>query len=227
MKGRGASAAGQGSDDVYDALFLEGAYLAQVAYRAEHFLGTRAEIAVTFPMTVFLFLLGVRLYRAGAFDDNGTGRRIRGRMLAWGFGLGLPLNLLGASLVVLDSASRYVFPMVLMLGYVGLVGWLLDHARRRGPVTLGLRAVGRTALTCYVLQNVIASWLFYGWGLGLAARVDGTTWIFGAWAGIGLFLVLASLAWLSRFERGPLEALGARLLALVPDRRATATDRAA
>lgn len=44
---------------------------------------------------------------------------------------------------------------------------------RAGALQRGLAAVGRTALSCYVLQNLVASVLCYGWGLGLAARFAG------------------------------------------------------
>jgi uncharacterized protein len=67
--------------------------------------------------------------------------------------------------------------------------------------------VGRTALSCYVFQNLAASVLCYDWGLGLAGRLDGLRpwWVPAAWAVICLsFMALASW-WLRRFDRGPLE----------------------
>src|SRR5690606_41136368 len=72
-----------------------------------------------------------------------------------------------------------------------------------------LSNVGRTALSCYGLQNVVASALCYGWGLGLAARLDWLRpwWVPVAWLAIcALFTALATL-WLRRFSRGPLEAV--------------------
>lgn len=207
-------------NDPYTEVFVHGSYAEQVAYRAEHFLSTRGEVLITLPMVLFLFLFGVRLYRAGAFDDDAVGRRIRGRLLVWGLGLGLPLNVLALYAEV--PGGRYVFPMVLTLGYVGLVGWLLDRARGVGPVTVSLRAVGRTALSCYVLQNVLGSWIFYAWGFGLAARADSHSWHLAVWAVVSLTLVGGALAWRSRFSHGPLEMVGARVLALIPERPARA-----
>lgn len=76
---------------------------------------------------------------------------------------------------------------------------------RTGPGLLrrGVEGVGRTALSCYVLQNLIASWLCYDWGLGLA---DGSIGVSVAlWAGISALLLVAAPLWLRRWSRGPLE----------------------
>lgn len=218
---------GQRGIEEDEAVFLEGGYLEQVAARGEGFLGTRVEILVSFPAFLFLFLLGVRLYRSGVFDDDRRGCRLRKPLVCWGLGLGLPLCVLGSQVHELGQLHRYGFAIVLMLGYVGLAGWLLDRVRRHGQVVRSLRAVGRTALTCYVLQNLSGSVIFYGWGLGLASYleargVEGPArdgWVLGAWLVITLVLVLGARLWLRRFERGPLEAAGARLVSLVPERR--------
>ncbi len=64
------------------------------------------------------------------------------------------------------------------------------------------------ALSCYVLQNLVASALCYGWGLGLAAgltpadRVPATVAIY---LGVAVVITTAAALWLRRFERGPLE----------------------
>ncbi len=224
---RELSAREQAVDDAFTALYRDGAYPDQVADRFTNFLATRSEIIFSFPLLVFLFLLGVRLYRAGVFDDSDTGRRFRGRMTLWGFGIGLPLNILASQLFAFEMMARYVFPVVLVLGYIGLTGRLLERVRPNGQVVRSLRSVGRAALSCYILQNVAASWLFYGWGMGLSRYLEdqGTkglaldAWILGGWLGIALLLVVGSRAWLHRFDRGPLETVGARLVSLVPERR--------
>lgn len=213
----GGTASGIGAAEL---LFIEGSYPDQVAARWEGFLGTRAEILVAFPTVLFLFLLGVRLYRAGTFDDTAAGRRIRGRLLVWGLGLGAPLCVLGSAVPELGMAHRYIFSGVLMLGYVGLTGWLLDRARGRGQVVRSLQAVGRTALSCYILQNLLGSVVFYGWGLGVAGALRGAgpvlvaATVAAAFCAIALVLVVAARLWSRRFARGPVEAAGARLLSL-------------
>ncbi|WP_320069123.1 DUF418 domain-containing protein [Micromonospora sp. RTGN7] len=189
--------------------FTEGGYLAQVTFRLANWLPLRAEPIISFGLLVFLFLLGVRLLRAGAFGTDDRGRALRRRLLRLGLGVGLPLNaattLAGPELFLVD---RYVCAPLLAVGYLGLVGVLLDRRSTPGAVTSGLTAVGRTALSCYVLQNVLCVVVCYGWGLGLARSWQGAApwWVLGLWAGVSGTLVLVASWWTGRFGAGPLEA---------------------
>ncbi|MFF4954332.1 DUF418 domain-containing protein [Streptomyces chattanoogensis] len=201
------------------ALYAEGGYGEQIAFRLSHAVLLRAEPVFSFGLLVFMFLLGVRLFRAGAFQNDAAGRRIRRRLAGWGLGLGLPLNTLallgGSDFFFLD---RYGAAPVLAIGYVGLIGMAMDRLRHPGPpasaVTSALASVGRTALSCYVLQNVLAMLACYGIGLGLASRWadSGPWWVLGLWAAICLVLVAGANLWLRRFAHGPLESVQRRLL---------------
>ncbi|MFE7547515.1 DUF418 domain-containing protein [Streptomyces gardneri] len=192
-------------------LYSEGGYLEQISFRLENMIALRVEPILSFGLLVFLFLLGVRLLRAGAFGADGTGRRIRSRMLAWGLGLGIPLTVLtaiGGETYFL--VSRYCAAPLVAIGYIGLIGAALDRARRPGPLTIGLTNVGRTALSGYVLQNVLCVVASYGIGLGLAARLGDTAhpwWVMGLWAVVCLVLMAGSTLWLRRFSTGPLESV--------------------
>jgi uncharacterized protein len=175
----------------------------------------RAEILLIVPSATVLFLLGSRLLRAGAFDDIRAGARIRGRLIAVGFGIGLPLNALtafgGEDWFLVD---RYLLPPLVALGLLGLVTTIVLRSRRApGPMRRRLAAVGRTALSCYVLQNLLGAVLCYGWGLGLAARFADLRpwWVVGLWAGVCAVLLVAASLWLRRFDRGPLELLMHRM----------------
>ena len=87
-------------------------------------------------------------------------------------------------------------------------------ARTRGPVRsvvgAGLERVGRTALSCYVAQNVLASALCYGWGFGLAARVDPSLRVPFT---VAVYLLVCAVLfvtagwWLRRYRQGPVEWL--------------------
>ncbi|MER7467345.1 DUF418 domain-containing protein [Streptomyces sp. NPDC097981] len=189
-------------------LYAHGGYLEQIAFRLDHALALRIEPVFSFGLLVFLFLLGVRLHRAGAFSPTAGGRRIRVRMAALGLGLGLPAGaaaaLGGHDFFVL---GRYGIAPLVAVGYIGLIGCALDRFRVPGAGALG--SVGRTALSCYVGQNLLCMLLCYGIGLGLADRLGGSGpwWVMGLWAAVGLTLVTASRLWLRRFDRGPLEAV--------------------
>lgn len=195
-------------DPEIEALYASGSWLEQVQFRLDNALAFRIEPVVTFPLLVFLFMLGVRLFRSGAFGDDAAGSRIRRRLLGWGLGIGLPLNL---ALMVgpeeLFFLERYVAAPVVMLGYIGLVGLVVEHARR-GIVMSAFQSLGRTALSGYILQNLLASALCYGWGLGLAARFDSSPWlVVSLWIGISVVLLVGSSLWLRRFTTGPAEML--------------------
>ncbi|MFE3555446.1 DUF418 domain-containing protein [Streptomyces sp. NPDC059193] len=200
----------KGPDPAAVELYARGSYGEQIAFRLENLAVLRIEPVFSFALLVFLFLLGVRLHRAGAFTDTGAGRRIRARMAAWGLGLGLPLNAataLGGDAFFL--LGRYGAAPLLAVGYMGLIGIALDRLWIPRPVTTALGSVGRTALTCYVAQNLLCMLLCYGFGLGLAAELAGTGpwWVMGLWAGVGLTLAAGSWLWLRRFDRGPLESV--------------------
>ncbi|GII05639.1 DUF418 domain-containing protein [Planobispora takensis] len=190
-------------------LFSQGSYGEQVAARFELFGLYRLEAVFIIPMGVVLFLLGSRLTRAGVFEDSGRGAALRRRLMILGLGVGAPLNLLtsfaGEGWFLVD---RYLLPPLVALGLLGLVTAIVHRmSGAPGPLRRGLTAVGRTALSCYVFQNLAGAVLCYGWGLGLAARLDGLRpwWVPVAWAVICvLFMTLASL-WLRRHDRGPLE----------------------
>ncbi|GAA4714081.1 uncharacterized protein APR04_004162 [Promicromonospora umidemergens] len=207
-------------------------WLDQVLLRITHLDVFRIELILIVPSATVLFLVGSRLVRAGMFSTGGA--RLR-RRLAWaGLGAGLPLNALttwaGPDWFLVD---RYLVPPLVALGILALGTTLVDRAQtraqtraqaraqhgvqagaqapapRRSPAGLlrrGVEAVGRTALSCYVLQNVLASALCYDWGLGLAG--GGGPWqAVAIWAGISLALMVVAPLWLRRWPRGPIELL--------------------
>ncbi|MGV9379024.1 DUF418 domain-containing protein [Nonomuraea sp. NPDC003707] len=188
-------------------IYPQDGWLDQVAFRLRHVAVFRAELVFIIPMGIVLFLLGARLLRAGVFEEDGAG--LRRKLIVIGLGVGVPLNLAtsfaGPAWFAVD---RYLMAPLVALGLLGLITSIVLGMRGApGVLRRGITDVGRTALSCYVFQNLAASVLCYGWGLGLAGRFDGLRpwWVPVAWAGICvLFMVLSSL-WLRRFGRGPLE----------------------
>ncbi|MEQ3550287.1 DUF418 domain-containing protein [Pseudonocardia nematodicida] len=189
----------------------------------------RAELLFIVPSAVVLFLAGSALLRAGLFDDDGAGTRIRRRLVVVG-GLGVVLNvvtvLAGPEWLFVE---RYLVAPLVAAGLLGLVPAVLLRVRgpagraRRGrgadgSFTGSLTAIGRTAMTCYVGQNVVAGVLFHPWGFGLASALATvhaparTAAIAGVWAAVLLLSALGATAWLRRHDRGPLEAVTHALL---------------
>ncbi|MGW7317353.1 DUF418 domain-containing protein [Streptomyces sp. NPDC054854] len=213
--GSASTSASGGLDPDVVALYAEGSWFDQIAFRVENFAALRIEPVFSFGLLVFLFLLGVRLHRAGAFTAGDAGRRVRARMAGWGLGLGLPLTV-ATTLGGADffAVGRYGVAPLVAVGYIGLIGIALDRLWLPKPLVTALGSVGRTALSCYVAQNALCVLLCYGIGLGLATRFadTGPWWVMGLWAAVSLTLVAGSWLWLRRFERGPLEALQHRAL---------------
>jgi uncharacterized protein len=61
------------------------------------------------------------------------------------------------------------------------------------------------AFTNYVMQSIIFSFLFFGWGLGLFGMRSGPALLLGI--SIYVLQVIVSAAWLRRFRFGPIEWL--------------------
>ena len=191
-------------------VYTSGSWWEQVLYRLDNMAVYRAEPVFIIPMNVFLFLLGVRLMRSGAFSPDENGRRIRRKMLRWGLLLGLPLNLLYfVPNGLFELPVRYLFAPILSLGYAGLVALAVERGTLSW-LSARLAEVGRAALSCYVLQNILASLAFYGWGLGLTGQV-GAPATLGIWFVICALLVLLAHLWLRRFPSGPLEMVWKKL----------------
>ncbi|WP_439030393.1 DUF418 domain-containing protein [Gordonia terrae] len=190
--------------------YADGSFVSLIAFRAENLLAFRAEVIVILPMSIALFLVGAALLRAGVLQPHGA--RLRRRLMIAGLGVALPLDLVvglcggDAGLVV----GRYGLAPVVALGLLAWVAGYYADGRPPGRYGRTLAPVGRMALSCYVFQNAIAGAICYGWGVGLAQRLDGTTLVpvtVGLYLAIVTMLVIVSHVWLRRFERGPLEWL--------------------
>jgi uncharacterized protein len=189
-------------------LYTDGSWLDQVRERVEWFPLYRAEAVFILPLSIATFLLGTRLVRAGLFDQRG--RALRRRLMIVGLVLALPADLSigtlggGAGLVF----ARYATAPLVALGLLAATACLTERRRAPGAVQRRLAEVGRAALSCYVLQNLASSVLCYGWGLGMAARMDGarTWWTLLIYAAVCTIVVTFAHLWLRRFARGPLEA---------------------
>ena len=175
------------------------------------------------------FLLG---FVAGArrwFDRDGADHLAVFRRLAvWGAVTGvvttavsvivqlgvidLPAYRLWVKLLV--RAAHELSLLAMALAYVGIVVLLLQRAFWRGLLGV-LAPAGRMPLTTYVLQSPIATFLYYGWGLGWARSV-GAAGAIGL--GLAIFAVEVALChlWLRYFRFGPLEWLWRTVVYLRP-----------
>jgi uncharacterized protein len=162
-----------------------------------------------------LMLIGMAFYKWGVITAARSPAFYR-RLALGGFGLGVPLVAFGMAYVLQHDFSfratwldgglfNYFGSLGVSLGYIAVVMlWCLTVAP--GPVTRSLAAVGRMALTNYLMQTILCVLIFYGYGLGLFAHLSRSAlWlvVLAIWA----FQMLVSPWWLARFRFGPFEWL--------------------
>lgn len=194
-----------------------GGWLGQMPHRTSNALGLETVIFLLlfFWRSGGLMLVGMGLFKLGVLSARSSPAFYR-RLAAAGFGLGLPIVVLG---VVYNTRHEfawehsqfqgtmfnYVGSLGVFLGYVALVmlavqnGWLPAFQRR-------LQAAGRMAFTNYISQSVICTLIFYGHGLGMFEQV-GRLGQLGIVVAIWVLQLLWSPWWLERFRFGPLEWL--------------------
>ncbi len=162
-----------------------------------------------------LMLIGMALYKWGILTGEASLRTYRW-LAAVGFMIGFPLVILGAWQHVrhefaaewssfVGGTFNYWGSAFVSLGYVGVLCLLLLTGRLGGWKDR-LAAVGRMALTNYLLQTVLCTTLFYGHGFGLFGRVDRpgqVAIVLAVWA----LQLVASPLWLQHFRFGPAEWL--------------------
>ena len=162
-----------------------------------------------------MMLAGMALYRAGFFTGEWPLSPYR-RLLILGLGIGVPLSQFGVlynlshewemrkSLYLGRQFNLWAGPLV-SLAWASLVMILVRQARLPWLMER-LQALGRMALSGYLLTSLMGTALFYGIGLGLFGSVDRSGQmliVLGIWL---LLLVLAPL-WLRFFRYGPVEWL--------------------
>lgn len=157
------------------------------------------------------FLLGMQLVWAGAFHPGPQQRWFAELFLMLGLTIGVPCHV-AAVVVSLNSEQSPLPAMLNLLGglsqslmYIGLL-LLWDGSEFWPALRERLRAVGRMALTNYLMQSVLLTFLFYSYGLGWYGQF-----------GLALALPLVPLVWalelawspvwLRVFAAGPIEWL--------------------
>ncbi|MEV4155213.1 DUF418 domain-containing protein [Nocardia salmonicida] len=190
--------------------YADGSFWDLVLFRIDHALIFRLEPIFVFPMSIALFLVGARLFRAGVFRPEGA--RIRRGLMVIGFAIAAPLDLgvgiVGGGDFILFT--RYGTAPFVALAILAAVAEFYLRRPRIGFAGTRLSEVGRTALSCYILQNLIAGMLCYGWGFGLAARVSDSARVpftVAIYLLVAAAIIVFAHLWLRRFERGPVEWL--------------------
>jgi uncharacterized protein len=195
--------------------FVTGGYADAVSYRLGELILTVSVTMMFAPSFLGLFLIGMLVGRKRILAEVGKNRRILFRVLVVCGAVGLVGNSLGAWAMIGGSAQHDYGLMLIAVGVLSILGPVLTAVYIAGIVLLidrrptstflpPIAAVGRMALTNYLGQSLVATTIFYGYGLGLGGEV-------GRLATIGIALlifagqVLFSVVWLKSFRYGPME----------------------
>jgi uncharacterized protein len=170
--------------------------LGMALHRVRFFQGawTRGAYAM---LAAFLIPIGWVLSGAGVLFNQEIGWSQEYVKLFSVWGLGAAFNYWGSLL----SALGYMCGGVLLAMWGAAAGgWLLQAA------LVPIRAVGRTALSNYILQSVVGTTLFYGHGFGLFGRLSRAELLIVV-TGMWVVQLIISPLWLRYFRQGPLEWL--------------------
>lgn len=194
--------------------FTEGSFLDAAAWRLSQLPLVLPSVLIQQGIAVFgFFCLGLAAAKAGVIDQP---RARIWKLSRWVF---LPIGLLGslwaASLMtragtivssqyMLAGAILMAFSAFSALGYAGLIA--LASQGRPGPIRRFLARAGSASLTAYLLQSLVHSLIFSGYGLGQLGRMSAAGAIFTALC-VGVASLLFTGIWRSFAARGPLEVL--------------------
>ena len=156
--------------------------------------------------------IGMGLLKLGVFSAARS-YRFYAWMVVIGYLIGIPVNSYNAWLFVKSNFDRVTFAvtyvtydierLTVALAHMALL-MILCKAGALQWLTSRLAAIGQTALTNYILQSVVCTFVFTGFGLGLYGRLERYQLYYVVAACWAVSLV-ASPVWLRHYWFGPLE----------------------
>lgn len=207
-------------------VYANGSFGAIVVQRLQDYAFAAFGLIFYFPMVLAMFLLGLYAGKRRIFHNITAHRDLLRRMLVWGLGIGLVSNAVyvltyDARYAWTDLASTLLATATATIGAVSLCfayisGLALLSERQGWRERLSpLAAVGRMALTNYLLQSLVCTTIFYSYGLGLFGQVGPALGVLLAVVIFALQIPL-SVWWLRHFQYGPMEWLWRTLTYLRP-----------
>ena len=225
------TSAAEGAKANYDQvlkIYTEEDWLGVAKRRAGEYTNFLSAVSYWAAELLAAFLFGAMAWHTRIFQEPQARLKAIKTAALIGFTLGLPLNIwvyatlfyhpIGFDLSLaffLAGPAKFIMAMGYITGFI----WLWQTGRARS-LWERLIPVGKMALSNYVLQSVVFTLIFNGYGLGLMGQVGETTAIAMATA-FFLVQVLWSHWWLKRYRFGPLEWLWRSItyLRLQPMRR--------
>ena len=166
-----------------------------------------------------MMFLGMALFGFGFFNQRfSSSKYLFIALLTLAIGFGLAWFRIHFQNIKLVDYAKYIekqalpfnqfFPierMMLATGYASMI-MLLLRTNILNWLWQALAAVGRMALTNYIMQSIVCTFFFYGYGFGYFGRLQQWQLYFMV-AEIALVQIVFSVFWLRYFTMGPLEWL--------------------
>jgi len=201
-------------------VYLTGTFSEMMAYRGEEiaFVWTGMFISpMGLPFIIAIFLFGFLIGRNGLLQNP---KLLRSLLIPHRWKLfisGVILSVLYATSylyqdpvifdlwMLIQLYSIIIGAPLLMLGYSGFILNCLEENKATGFLNR-LAPVGRMALTNYILQTVICTTIFYGYGLGWIGQFE-PIFILPLALFIFVVQVFASEWYFAKYKMGPLEKI--------------------
>ena len=166
-----------------------------------------------------LMFLGMALFRIGFFNSKfSSSKYLIIALIGMAIGFFLAWVRVHHNGFRMEDYSKFIdkhflphniyFPIeriALAIGYASLVMWLLQM-RWLPWLWKGLAYAGRMAFTNYILQTIICTLFFYGYGFGFFGRLN--QWeLYLMVVEVALVQIVFSVFWLRYYSMGPLEWL--------------------
>ena len=194
-----------------------GGYLEIVEHRAPIVLMMQVFVTLFFGMSRVgaLMMIGMAMMKLGVFSGERSVSFYRKMMLA-GYVIGLPLTIFSASdmyahqfdplyVMRVGGIANYWGSVIVAFGHIGLV-MLVVKTGALQKIMARFAAVGRMALTNYLMHSVILTTVFYGYGFSLYGSIP-RFWQMGFVVAVIALQLMLSPWWLSRYRFGPVEWL--------------------
>jgi uncharacterized protein len=204
-------------------LYADGSYAAIVGQNLHELPFMAFGLIFFYPRILGVFLFGLWVWRAGIVRELPSKTALLRRCQKHGLWIGLLFNAIGVGLnetfhpnPLAPSALGLAINLALTIGvpagsvfYASTVALMWENVQWRARLRPFV-AVGRMALSNYLLQSLVCTTLYYSWGAGLYGRVNP---LLGFVPTIAIYAaqVVLSVWWLRYFAMGPMEWLWRRL----------------
>ncbi|MEN5070510.1 DUF418 domain-containing protein [Stenotrophomonas sp. TWI1183] len=189
--------------------YAHGSWAQAVGQRLRDLGAMLSGIFVIGPEVLGMFLIGSWFARSGALAEPERFARLYARLRWVALPSGLAL-MLGSAIWhpyqapgTLDLPGGAAYAISALAGLLMCLGYLAWIVRWRARLQL-LAPMGRMALTHYIGQSLVCTWVFYGYGLG-AFETMPRLWQIPFALALFAVQVAISHAWLRYFRFGPLE----------------------